>query len=154
HLAEGARLAESFRRQGADIRFSLGCVHLVQTPGIVNGEKYHERMANLFLDAEHNFLKPTGPIDRPDATLRLNTFPAEVANAAQANFSGEFIYSAGPFETVDWTLVDYVGLTYYYSHHPTRLGYAQELGAYRKWGKPIVISEYGSPTYLGAAERG
>jgi hypothetical protein len=154
HLADGARLAESFRRQGADIRYSIGCVHYVMTPGIVPGEKYHERMANMFADAEHHFLKPTGSFDQDDATVRLNDFLGRAAAVARQNFRGELIYSAGRFENVDWSLLDYVGLTYYYTHHPTREGHAQEIGSYRRWGKPIVISEYGSPAYVGAADRG
>jgi hypothetical protein len=154
HLAEGARLAESFRRRGADIDYSIGCVHLIQTPGIGHGNTYHERMANLFPDASHNFLKPTGLVAWDEATARLNEFLARAAALARANFGGRLISSAGPFEEVDWSLVDYVGLTYYYSYHPTRQGYADELHAYRRWGKPIVISEYGSPPYAGAAARG
>lgn len=154
HLAQGAQLAESFRKQGADIHFSIGCVHQVQTPGIVPGEKYHERMANLYVDGDHHFFKPTGSYDLEEAKNRLNEFLGRAAAISGENFGGELIYSAGPFEDVDWSIVDFIGLTYYYSHHPTREGYAKELGSYRKWGKPIVISEYGSPAYKGAAERG
>jgi len=154
HLAQGARLAESFRRQGAQIRYSIGCTHPIGTPGIVPGDKYHDRMANLFAEADHNFLKPTGTYDRAAAATRLNAFLKRAAGIARENFSGEIIYAAGNFEDVDWSLVDYVGLTYYFSHHPTSEGHAGEIGGYRKWGKPIVISEYGSPAYAGAADRG
>jgi hypothetical protein len=154
HLAEGARLAESFRRQGADVHYSIGCAHQIMTTGIVPGDQYHERMANLFTNADHHFLKPTGGYDRGDAATRLNAFLAQAAKIARKLFAGELIYSAGNFEDVDWKLVDYVGLTYYYSHHPTKEGHAREIGGYRKWGKPIVISEYGCPAYEGAEERG
>lgn len=155
HLAEGARLAESFRRQGADIHYSIGCVHTVQTPGIVPGEQYHERMGNLYADQSgHHFFKPTGKFSPADARNNLDDFLRKAAAVARQNFGGGLIYSAGPFEDVDWNLLDYIGLTYYYSVHETRDGYAQELNAYQKWGKPVVISEYGSPAYAGAAQRG
>lgn len=154
HIAEGARLAQSFREKGADIRYSIGCVHYLMTPGITPGEKYHNRMGNVFSNNVHHFLKPTGAFDHAEATLKLNDFLARAAARARKEFGGELIYSAGPFEDVDWDLVDYIGLTYYYSHHPTRQGYEDELGAYRRWNKPIVISEYGSPAYVGAADRG
>lgn len=154
HIAECARLAESARRQGAAIRYSLGCTHAMGTPGIMPGEKYHERMANLYPDAEHRFLKPTGGYDKQQSTIRLNEFLTRAAKIARGSFSGELIYSAGNFEDVDWSIVDYVGLTYYYSYHPTKEGHAAEIGGYRRWGKPIVISEYGTPAYAGAAERG
>ncbi|MGI5186161.1 abortive infection protein [Dactylosporangium sp. CA-152071] len=155
HLAEGARLAESFRRQGADIHYSIGCVHTVQTPGIVPGDQYHVRMGNLYAgQADHHFFSPTGTHDPDEARARLNVFLKRAAEVARRNFGGELIYSAGPFEDVDWSIVDYVGLTYYYSVHENREGYERELFAYHRWGKPVVISEYGSPAYVGAAERG
>ncbi len=154
HLAEGARIAESFRRQGAAIRYSIGCTHPIGTPGIIPGERYHDRMANLFTQDEHHFLRPTGGYDRALSASRLNEFLTRAANVVRRNFSGELIYSAGNFEDVDWSLLDYVGLTYYFSHHRSREGHADEIGGYRRWGKPIVISEYGSPAYAGAAERG
>jgi hypothetical protein len=154
HLAECARLAESARRQGADIRFSIGCTHAMATPGIIPGEKYHDRMANIFPDDDHHFLKPTGGYDKQQSAARLNEFLVRAAKISRDNFSGELIYSAGNFEDVDWSVVDYVGLTYYYSHHSSREGHAEEIAGYRRWGKPIVISEYGSPAYAGAADRG
>lgn len=157
HLAEAARIAESFRTQGADIRLSLGCAHYVMTPGMLPGDQYHQRMGTVFANAdhEHHFLKQGDTdFDREDSTRRLNEFLGRAAATARSIFGGELIYSAAWFEDVDWSIVDYVGLTYYFSHHPTGEGHAEEIGSYRRWNKPIVISEYGSMAYDGAADRG
>lgn len=157
HLAEAARIAESFRARGADIRLSLGCVHYVMTPGILPGEQYHQRMGTVFANAdhEHQFLSVSNTdFDREASTRRLNDFLGRAATTARSIFGGELIYAAAWFEDVDWSLVDYIGLTYYFSQHADRAGHAKEVGSYRKWRKPIVISEYGSMAYNGAAERG
>jgi hypothetical protein len=157
HLAEAAHIAESFRKQGADIHLSLGCVHYVMTPGMIPGEQYHQRMGTLFANAdhEHNFLQAKdSDFDRDESTRKLNEFLGRAAGTARSIFGGGLTYSAGWFEDVDWSIVDFVGLTYYYTYHPAREGHAREIGAYRRWDKPIVISEYGSMAYDGAAERG
>ncbi|SDJ97441.1 Glycosyl hydrolase family 53 [Actinopolyspora mzabensis] len=154
HLQEAAKLAESFRTRGADIRLTVGSVHSVQTHGIMPGEHYHNRMGNVFAHADHHFLRPAGPVDQEDVTTKLNAFLRRAAKVARDHFGGEITYSAGPFEEVDWSLFDYIGLTYYYFYHPTREGYVQELDAYRRWNKPIVIAEYGTFTYKDAHTKG
>ncbi len=154
HLAQAARLAESFRVQGADIDLSVGCTHAIQTAGIMPGEFYHNRMGNAFPDANHNFLKPVGPIDHEDVTRKLNDFLGRAVQVARANFKGGLTYSSGEFENVDWTPFDYVGVTYYYYYQPTRADHVRVLDSYRKWNKPILISEYGTFTYDGGEEKG
>lgn len=153
-IGEVSSLGESFRKQGADIHVSIGCTHSIQTPGIMPGEFYHNRMGNAFPDADHHFLKPAGPIDKEDVAKKLNAFLTKAAEVARANFSGGITYSGGPFEDVDWSLVDYIGLVEYFYPHPSREAYAEELNSYKKWGKPVLISEYGSFTYAGSAEKG
>ncbi|MDA3647016.1 abortive phage infection protein [Saccharopolyspora indica] len=153
HLAEAAELAERLRTDGAAVTFSVGCVHLVSTPGLLDGDTYHERMANIHAGADHNFLRPTATADLARGAERLNEFLGRAVEVTRGRFGGPVSYAAAPFEDVDWRPFDLVGLTYYFSYHPTRAGYAAELGKYREWGKPVVISEYGTTTYRGAAER-
>lgn len=50
---------------------------------------------------------------------------------------------------MDWTLFDFVGLDYYASHADPA-AYRRGLRAYRRWGKPIVICEFGCCAYEGA----
>ncbi len=154
HFAEAARFARSLREQGAGVAVITGAEHLIVTPGIVPGEAYHERLANLFPDVEHNFLVPTGTIDMVGANQRLNEFLDRAVRVVREQFDGPVTYSAPTFEDVDWRRFDLVALTNLYSYHPTRQGYLDELTAYRTWDRPVIVTEYGTASYAGAVERG
>ncbi|MDG4758524.1 abortive infection protein [Micromonospora sp. WMMD710] len=154
HLAEAARLAEALRQQDARIDLTVGAVHLLFTPGIADGEQYHERMANAYADADHHLLKPTGRIDFAEAAPRLNEFLARASGVAQQVFAGPISYSAAPFEQVDWSLFDRIGLMWQYLptyHTPEQ--HRAVLDSYRRWGLPIQVAEFGTATYQGAEEK-
>jgi hypothetical protein len=154
HLAEAARLAETLRRAGANIDLTVGAVHLVFTPGLVAGEKYHHRMANVYADAEHRLLTPTAEVDVAAAAPALNAFLGRAVEVARTNFSGQVGYSAAPFEPVDWTPFDFLGLMYQYL--PKALSRTEHLAlidSYRTWDKPISIAEFGTATYAEAEEK-
>ncbi|WP_410648416.1 hypothetical protein [Amycolatopsis sp. cmx-4-54] len=154
HLAEGARLAESLRGDGALISFGVGAVQLIFTPGLIEGGFYHERMANVFADANHFLLHPTAQVDPAAAAPLLNEFLGKAAAVARANFEGEVGYSAAPFEDVDWDPFDFVGIQYHWTPKPrTREGHLAFIDGYRKWNKPIRITEYGTATYTGAEQK-
>ncbi|MFI7025688.1 abortive infection protein [Micromonospora sp. NPDC049900] len=155
HLAEAARLAERLRRDGAAVSFSAGCVHSVFTPGLLPGGRYHERMANVFADADHHLLRPTDPVDLVDGNQRLNQFLDGMLGVVRSHFSGEVGYAAAPFEDVDWRLCDVIRLMHFYT-----LGYpardedrVAEITRYHRWGKPVMIAEFGTATHTRAAEQ-
>ncbi|WJK42589.1 abortive infection protein [Solwaraspora sp. WMMA2056] len=155
HLAEAARLAESMRRQQASVSLTVGAVHLVFTPGITPGDQYHERMANVYADAAHHLLTPTGTVDMAVATPKLNEFLGRAATVARGIFGGELGYSAAPFEDVDWRPFDSIGLMYQYlpTWLPDPADHIALVDRYRGWGKPVHIAEYGTATYLGAPRK-
>jgi len=155
HLAEAARLAESLRKQGANISLTVGAVHLVFTPGLIEGDTYHERMANVYADADHYLLKPTARVDLEAAAPRLNEFLAKAAVVARGNFGGALGYSAAPFEVVDWDPFDTIGLMYQYlPSGRTPAEHKELVGSYLRWNKPVLISEFGTATYQGAEKKG
>jgi hypothetical protein len=154
HLAEAARLAEKMRSEGAKVSLTIGAVHLIFTPGIVAGGQYHERMANAYADANHHLLTPTGRIDFAEAAPRLNGFLQRLAATARANFGGQLAYNAAPFEQVDWQQFDVIGLMYQYlPAYLTPSQHGDLIAGYRRWNKPIWVSEFGTATYRGAAEK-
>ncbi|APU15540.1 MULTISPECIES: abortive infection protein [Actinoalloteichus] len=154
HLAEAARLAESLRAQGADIDMTVGAVHLLFTPGLIEGEQYHERMADIYADAEHHLLTPTGTVDFAAAAPRLDEFLAEAHDVVGRAFGGEVGYSAAPFEDVDWRRFDFIGLMYQYVPvFRTPEQHIAELREYRRWGRPVDIAEFGTATYRGAEHK-
>ncbi|MFI2652192.1 abortive infection protein [Micromonospora fulviviridis] len=154
HLVEAARLAEQLRRDGGRVSLSAGGVHSVFTPGLVDGERYHERMANIFADAEHHVLVPTGRVDRAVANARLNEFLDRVVRSVRAVYSGELSYAAAPFEDVDWGLFDMVRLMHFYTlaYPSSDDEHVRELMRYHRWGKPVMIAEFGTATHPRAAE--
>jgi hypothetical protein len=154
HLAEGARLAERLRADGASIDLTVGAVHLVFTPGIVTGERYHERMANVYADADHHLLTPTARVDVAAAEGPLNEFLGRAAAVARDIFHGPVGYSAAPFEPVDWRPFDFIGLMYQYLPEPLDAdGHLKLIDGYRRWDKPIDIAEFGTATYTDAERK-
>jgi hypothetical protein len=154
HLAEVARLAEDARGQGASISLTVGAAHTIFTPGIIAGDAYHERMANIYADGDHFLLSPTGKADMTEAAPRLDAYLAKAAAVARGIFSGEVSYSAAPYEQVDWDRFDAIGLMYYYQPvHLTPEQHVAGLTALRKWNKPVDIAGFGTATYAGAEER-
>jgi hypothetical protein len=142
HLAQTARHAERLKRQHAAINLNVGCEYVLFAPGIVPGATWQERIENLSRDDSIDFVA---------VMRRLNVFLGQAAAAARSHFTGRITYAAASFEQVDWRPFDFVGLDYY-SFHPSRAGYIRELRGYRRWNKPIVISEFGCCTFEGAQE--
>ncbi|WP_328538575.1 abortive phage infection protein [Streptomyces sp. NBC_00344] len=143
HLAETGRHAEQLRRQGARVHLSVGCEFVLFVPGIVPGADAVERIKNL---TEGNF-------DPEKMSRRLASFIARAASTGRSVFNGPLTYGAAQDDEVDWSLFDIVSVNYY-ADHPDRAGHIRELRPYQRWGKPVVVSEFGACTYKGAAQDG
>jgi hypothetical protein len=143
HLAETGRHAEALRRQGAPVHLSVGCEFVLFVPGIVPGANALERIKNLM----------SGNYDPVKMMKRLRAFTAKAASVGRSVFHGPITYGAAQDEEVDWSLFDLVSANYY-SYFPDRASYVRELRGFQRWGKPVVISEFGTCTYEGAPQRG
>ncbi|QKW10952.1 abortive phage infection protein [Streptomyces sp. NA04227] len=143
HLAETGRQAERLRRQGAAVHLSVGCEFLLFVPGIVPGDNVLERIENL----------SKGNYDPERMMRRLNEFIAKAARTGRSVFHGKLTYGAAEEDPVDWRLFDLVSVNYY-SSFPRRADHVRRLRTYRRWGKPVVVSEFGTCTYRGAPEQG
>jgi hypothetical protein len=86
-------------------------------------------------------------LERARHTLR------DIVRAAGGKFAGPVTYAAAPWETVDWELFDLVSVDAYRDADNTA-GYRDALRAYRGFGKPVAVTEFGCCTYRGAADRG
>ncbi|MCF1598160.1 abortive phage infection protein [Streptomyces muensis] len=145
-IAECGRFAERLRRQGASVDFSVGCEFWLFVPGIVPGETVLDRVENL----------QKGNVDMARMQRRLARFTAKAATVGRSVFHGRLSYAAAQdeeFEPVDWNLFDVIGIDYY-SYFPQRTEYVRELRRYRRWGKPLAITEFGTCAYVGAPEAG
>jgi glycosyl hydrolase family 113 len=77
----------------------------------------------------------------------------DIVRAAREKFAGPVTYAAAPWETVGWDLFDLVSVDAY-RDADNAAGYQDALHAYRRFGKPVAVTEFGCCTYRGAAGRG
>lgn len=144
---ECARRAEQVRAGGAEVVLVTGCELSIFAHGFLPGATFPERLANLAVRDPEVFR------DYPDVAGRLNAFLAQAAAGARRHFGGPLSYASGPWEKIDWTPFDFVGVDAY--RDAGNAGhYREELRAHRQHGKPVVATEFGCCAYQGAAERG
>ncbi len=143
HLAETGKHAERLRRQGVRVHLSVGCEFVLFVPGIVPGDDAVERVRNLL----------SGNYDPERMARRLTAFIARAAKVGRSVFNGPMTYGAAEDDEVDWRLFDIVSVNYY-SYFARRADHVRALTKYRRWRKPVMISEFGTCTYRGAPEKG
>ncbi|TCC59459.1 abortive phage infection protein [Kribbella pittospori] len=132
------------RRYDQEVILVIGCEFMLFTPGIVPGATFFERVEYL----------TKGEFDLAELQRKFRVFTARMVKVARSNFKGRITYgAASDLEQVDWSLFDIVGLDYY-SYHANRADHTKELAPFRRWGKPIMILEFGCCTFTGAAEVG
>jgi hypothetical protein len=153
YLARCADEAERLRRAaegrvvlvlGCEI--SLWCAGFLPGGGSVSGRI--AAMTDPDLHRKPDVMAAAGSgLDRVRHTLR------DVVRAAGERFAGPLTYAAAPWETVDWDLFDLVSVDAY-RDASNAARYRDELRAYRRFGKPVAVTEFGCCTYRGAADRG
>ncbi|WP_344209488.1 hypothetical protein, partial [Kribbella sancticallisti] len=156
HLRQTAANAERLRRRYApspaddhetvapEVILAIGCEFMLFTPGIVPGANFFERVDYL----------TKGEFDLAELQRKLHVYVAKAVKVARGNFNGRITYgAASDLEQIDWSLFDIVGLDYY-SYHEDRAAHTKELKPFRRWGKPIMILEFGCCTFTGAPELG
>ncbi len=146
YLKKAAYAVEEIRvRFPERVVFSLGSELTLFMQGIVEGKNVFERMSNpsFFTNIR------TGAHNAP-----LNSFLARAKKAVKDRFLGPVTYFSLPFEAVDWSLFDFVGVDHY---RDARVAdsygkmVVKYLSAYKK---PVVIGEFGCCTYRGAEKLG
>jgi len=140
-LAECAGRAERLRETGAEVGFVAGCEVSLFGTGFVPGETFAERITNL------------GRCDFRALCARLSDYLATVAGQVRGRFGGKVSYAAGPWEFIDWTPFDIVGMDGY-RDGGNRDRFADEIRSLFRHGKPVAITEFGCCGYRGAADRG
>lgn len=136
-LADMGAIAEKLRLDSDKVIFNVGAELSLFAPGILPGKYYTDR------DPIQYFKDPTVP-------PKLNAFLAQALASARSTFNGPVTYGSGLWEVrIDWSNFDIVGVDAY------RVGanaatYVQFLESFKKWNKPIAITEFGCETYEGA----
>ncbi len=138
-----AGAAEPLRRQWPGrLVFVAGQEATLWMRGILPGATVEQRMAGL--------VKEGGVSQRADA---LNAFLGQAGAAVRKVLGGEISYASLPFEPVDWSLFDIVGVGHYRDAR-VKNRYAQMLRPLLAHGKPVVVTEFGMRTYRGADTSG
>lgn len=143
-LARTARFCERLRTRHPDrVGLNVGCELTIFASGIIPGRTFGSRLVVL---TAAFLLTPL--FDR-----RLNRLLERLVDAARPEFGGPLTYGSGTWESVDWSRFDMVGVDYYLDVS-TRADYRGGLRALGRWGKPVLVTEFGCCSYRGARERG
>jgi len=110
-------------------------------PGLIEGKAVTQRLERL--KGEPALLR----------NGRLDQFFSELAPRLRSVFSGPMTYAALPFEQVDWTPFDFVGLDHYRDER-VKDSYVDRLAPFLRMGKPVIVTEFGMRTYRGAESSG
>ncbi|WP_413305802.1 hypothetical protein AA0X95_04440 [Bacillus sp. 1P10SD] len=149
YFAECAKIAEKLRKQSPNIIFVAGCELTFFMKGLVMGETSFDRI-NTFM-SPWKLLKNT--ILKGSYHKRLNAFLSNAVKVINEHFHGPITYASGTWENVHWDIFDFVGVDYYRDVH-NKNSYREKLRTYFKYGKPVVILEFGCCTYKGAEDKG
>ncbi|ASW55088.1 abortive infection protein [Plantactinospora sp. KBS50] len=148
YLAEAARLAQRLHSRGTVV-LVLGWELTLFMQGLVAGDGLEERLATL--------VRPwrliADRIRNGSFQKRLNEFLGRAVQTARQHFTGPITYASGIWERVDWSPFDVVSVDCYRDRH-TRARLPRILAGYRRYGKPVVATEFGCCCYRGAADRG
>jgi hypothetical protein len=144
HLVKAATAAETLRQDFPEqLVLSVGSESTLFVQGIVAGRTITKRVANLFRDVK------AGTHDQQP----LGAFLVRAHEGVRRVFNGPLTYASLPFEAVDWSLFDFVGVDHYRDAR-IKDRYVQMLEPLSAHGKPVVVTEFGMRTYQGADSSG
>jgi hypothetical protein len=152
YFARCADEAERLRQAHEDrVVLVLGCEISLWCAGFFPGDTVLGRLATVTDPALQ--CKPDVMAALASGLERAGRAHRDIVRAAREKFAGPVTYAAGPWETVDWELFDLVSVDAY-RDADNAAGYRDALRAYRRFGKPVAVTEFGCCTYRGAAGRG
>jgi hypothetical protein len=146
-LMDCAERAEAVRAGGAEVVLVLGCEISLFAKGFLPGDDVYARIDGIMTGRPETFAAfATAP-------AAVTTFLATAASEARRRFGGKITYASGPWEDIDWTAFDFVSVDAYRDKENAAT-FRDDLAARLKHGKPVVATEFGCCTYVGAGERG
>ena len=145
HLGQAAAAAGKLHnRCPGRLVFSVGTELSFFMRGILDGATYQRR-------THHPSLRRQIVSDAPNR--RLNAFLSTAVMKARQGFAGPITYASLPFEQVDWTPFDIIGIDHYWMER-IKDRYLGQLAPLLGHDKPVVITEFGFRTRTGADQTG
>lgn len=141
HTLAVARMAEALRRDHPDVSLSMGVELTIFMAGLLPGDDWSERGEAL------------GRIAPAEYNGALNAFFADAVPRVREVFGGGLTYSSGPWEGVDWSGFDVVGVDLY-RDADNAATFVEDVRALHRHGKPVVITEFGCCSFRGAEDMG
>jgi hypothetical protein len=138
-IAEYAKDADRLRQENPNVVFVLGNEFTLEVKGFYDGKNWVERAKHL------------GNYNHHEASIKLKPFLKQAIAIARKNFSGKITYAAGFWEDIDWKAFDFVSVNKYLFGWNKKT-YKKELQDLKKYGKPVVITEFGCGSFKGASD--
>lgn len=149
YLADAARMAENLRSSAGSVVMVAGCELSLFCAGYLPGPTLEVRLDALTGAAAAPGLQASFS----ELPRMLNTTLGHSVAAIRDHFRGPVTYASAPWEAVDWSRFDLVSVDLY-RDSSNAAGYRDSLRSYKRFGKPVVVSEFGCCTYRGAADAG
>jgi hypothetical protein len=149
HVAETAQVAERLReRYGNVVVLNAGC-ELVLLAGFIAppGDDLMQRLRLL--------MTPDGHRNVPEYYRKVDAYLADACTIAKKHFNGPVTYASsdGEWDAVDWSRFDIVNLDHYLNAENEGT-YRDAIGQFRRFGKPIVVGEFGCGCFEGSDKLG
>jgi hypothetical protein len=163
HIVKAAGEAEKLNQEYPDkVVFVVGGEFTLFINGLVEGRNVVERMTNISKGFGQQRQPGQQPVNPTEAIARLEaaehnkslrTFLGSAAASVRRVFQGKISYASLMWESVDWSLFDFVGVDHYRAAR-IKDHYAEMLEPAFESRKPVVITEFGVQTYEGAEVNG
>jgi hypothetical protein len=127
--------------------FVTGCEISAFCDGFIPGDTYRDRIQAM-ATADLQWWTSLGAVQE-----RVNAFLAEAVATVRAHFGGRVTYAAAPWESIDWSPFDLVGLDAYRAAYNVDT-FRSDLREHFRHGKPVAVTEYGTCAYRGAGDLG
>jgi hypothetical protein len=146
-FADCADRAEQLRRTGARVVLVTGCELTLFGAGFLPGDTCTARLNGLMSRREDTL---SAFAELPG---KLNTFLGSTAEAVRGRFGGPVSYASGTWEPADWAPFD-IASQNAYRDAGNATAFPALIHRLHQHGKPVVITEFGCCTYVGAGARG
>jgi hypothetical protein len=148
-IMEVACVCEELRKHNVQVVLVIGCELSIFMAGLIPGNDGLERLAVLSDPSRwtEELFAQGSPVER------LNRFLARTTTAARNHFTGPLTYAAGLWEDIDWSIFDFVGIDAYRDANNSS-HFRDLIRKYKDYGKPLVVTEFGCCTYVGAEDQG
>ena len=161
-IVKAAGEAEKLNQEYRDkVVFVVGGEFTLFVNGIVEGGNAMERMKIISKTFERQrqgaqASNPTEAVARlrgAEHNKLLGSFLQSISRSVRPVFHGKIAYASIVWESVDWSLFDFVGVDHYRAAR-IRDHYTEMLKPAFETGEPVVITEFGVQTYEGAEVNG